>query len=525
MNYPLFKTEGPCLAPDALIIGSGIGGLACAGFLAKNGKKVLILEKHKVAGGFTHTFQRKGYEWDVGLHYVGEVQQQKNLLRKAFDYLSDGQLDWADMGEVYDKVFIGEKSFDFVKGVQNFKNKLIEYFPNEKIAIEGYVEKVFELTRSSKNFFMAKALPSLIAPLASSWLKKNFLKLSRQSTLQVLNRLTQNQELRAVLSAQYGDYGLAPAQSSFAIHALVAKHYFEGGSYPVGGSGRIAATIYSMLKKHGGEIFVRAEVKEILIRNQKAYGVKLAGGEIIEAPLVISDVGVLNTYNKLIPQPSEKLKNAVKEVEPSLAHLCLYIGLKQPQEILQLPKSNYWIYPSADHDQSIASYLKDPENSAPPVCYISFPSAKDPSWEKRFPGKSTIEVIGVCPYEWFKKWEDKPRRERGDDYKAFKEKLAKPLLELLYQHVPQVKDQIDYYEISTPLSTRYYCNYAQGEIYGLAHTPQRFDQDWLKPQTPIKNLFLTGQDITTDGIAGALMAGLLTASVILRKNLIKELYR
>ncbi len=525
MHYPLFKKERLCPPYDAIIIGSGIGGLACAGFLAKNGKKVLILEKHYVAGGFTHTFQRKGYEWDVGLHYVGEVHHPKNLLKKAFDYLTDIQLAWADMGEVYDKIFIGEKSYDFVKGVQNFKNKLFEYFPNEKEAIEGYVKKVFELTRSSKDFFMSKALPGFIAPFAGPWLKKKFLHLSQKTTLQVLQELTQNKELIAVLSAQYGDYGLPPAQSSFAIQALVAKHYFEGGAYPIGGSGQIAETIYAMLKKYQGELFVKADVKEILVKNNKAYGVQLQSGEIIEAPLVISDAGAINTYTKLLSTPPPKLKLQMKEVEPSLAHLCLYIGLKQSQETLKLPKSNYWIYPNADHDKSVADYLKDPENAEPPVCYISFPSAKDPSWEKRFPGKSTIEVIGVTSYEWFKKWEDKPWLKRGEDYLAFKEKMAKPLFDLLYKHVPQIQGQIDHYEISSPLSTRHFCNYDKGEIYGLAHTPNRFDQEWLKPQSPIKNLFLTGQDVTSDGIAGALMGGVLTASVILKKNLIKELYR
>src|SRR5687768_4664646 len=87
---------------DALVIGSGIGGLAAGVILAKHGKKVAVLERHYTAGGFTHTFTRKNYEWDVGLHYIGEMDKPTRLLRQAFDYVTDGKLEWEDMGEVYD---------------------------------------------------------------------------------------------------------------------------------------------------------------------------------------------------------------------------------------------------------------------------------------------------------------------------------------------------------------------------------------------------------------------------------------
>jgi len=77
---------------DAIVIGSGMGGLATAALLARYGRKrVLVLERHYVAGGFTHAFHRLGYEWDVGVHYIGQVQTPGSPLRAAFDNLSDGR--------------------------------------------------------------------------------------------------------------------------------------------------------------------------------------------------------------------------------------------------------------------------------------------------------------------------------------------------------------------------------------------------------------------------------------------------
>ena len=88
---------------DAIVIGSGIGGLSAAATLAKIGnKRVLVLERHYTAGGFTHTFRRPGYEWDVGIHYIGGVSHPRGMTRRLFDFITDGELEWADMGDVYD---------------------------------------------------------------------------------------------------------------------------------------------------------------------------------------------------------------------------------------------------------------------------------------------------------------------------------------------------------------------------------------------------------------------------------------
>ena len=95
----------------------------------------------------------------------------------------------------------------------------------------------------------------------------------------------------------------------------------------------------------------------------------------------------------------------------------------------------------------------------------------------------------------------------------------------MYEHVPQAKDALDYYELSTPLSVKSMANYKKGELYGIDHTPGRFHQRWLRPRTDIKNLYLTGQDVLTVGVTSALFSGLLTASSILKKNLMNELIK
>ncbi|MFT5054280.1 MAG: all-trans-retinol 13,14-reductase [Granulosicoccus sp.] len=498
---------------DAIVIGSGLGAMAFGAIMAKEGKKVLLLEKHYVAGGFTHVFKRKEYEWDVGIHYVGDVHKDFTFLSIMFDYITDHNLKWKEMDEVYDRVIIEDRSYDFKSGKENFIEMLYERFPGEEAAIDKYIEAVYKSTSQNRKFFQERALPPLISKLVGSFMTNKFYEMSDKTTSEVLDEITDNQELKAVLCGQYGDHGLPPGESSFAMQAVVNKHYWKGGAFPVGGCERIADTIVPIIEKAGGAVALRAGVEKILVKDGKAYGVEMEDGSTIEAPMIVSGAGYLNTMGRLL-EPSLQQKigyDPSKGVPPSVSHVCLYIGLKHDLRELGIGSTNYWVYPSNNHDQSVKDYLAD-QSKPFPVTYISFPSLKDPEWSDRYPGKSTIEMITLAPFEWFAKWKDDRWKHRGDEYEAYKEEYAQRLLGELYKQFPQLEGKIDYYELSTPLSTAHFVNYENGEIYGLDHTPERYRMKELRPRTPIKNLYLTGQDIVTCGIGGALMGGVLTAA-------------
>ena len=125
----------------------------------------------------------------------------------------------------------------------------------------------------------------------------------------------------------------------------------------------------------------------------------------------------------------------------------------------------------------------------------------------------------------FANWEASRWRKRGEDYEAFKERIAQRLLVELYKQMPQVEGKVDCYELSTPLTTQHFVNYDKGEIYGLDHSPQRFRQRFLQPRTPIKNFYLTGQDIVTAGVGGALFSGVLTATAMTGVNVLDKVMK
>lgn len=509
---------------DVIIIGSGTGGMSAASFLAQAGKRVLLLEQHNVLGGFTHTFERAGYIWDIGLHYVGQVHIEGSVLNKVFRYISKDKLKWAPLDDIYDRAIFGDEEYQFPRGRYNLKAKLKEYFPNEKdgASIDKYFTLLDEAQNLGSGYYLEKTLPPFLSNLFSDFLRRSTLKISDKTTLEVLRGITDNAKLIGVLTAQYGDYGLEPSKSSFYMHTLLVNHYMDGAAYPVGGASKFAEYIVPIIEESGGMALTQAEVIEIIVEKDTAVGVRMKDEEVLYANTIISAAGIISTYSELLSKKVSKshaLDKLLDELEPATAHVGLYIGIKESSTALALKKCNYWVFPQQyDHDKGQTEY-KD-FNATIPVSFVSFPSAKDPSAETTHPGRTTAEVIMLLPYNWFIQWENTKWQKRGEEYKTLKEALAQQMFEQLYRVAPQLKGKIDYYEVSTPLSTRHFSKHRQGEIYGIAHSPQRFKQKFLRVHTPVKNLFLSGQDVITGSIAGGTMAGLLCASTILKEHLL-----
>jgi all-trans-retinol 13,14-reductase len=207
-----------------------------------------------------------------------------------------------------------------------------------------------------------------------------------------------------------------------------------------------------------------------------------------------------------------------------MSYLSLYVGLKHRDGAPDFGCTNFWIYNDADHDASVARFAAD--SAGPfPALFISFPSAKDPTFHQRYPGRSTIEVIAPASYGWFAQWADTRWKKRGAGYDLLKQGLAERLRNELECHAPAVRGYIDFTELSTPLSTRHFANYRQGEMYGLSAVPARFRLRALGAYTPVRNLYMTGADVVTHGVTGALLGGVVTASLVLGRNLMSVVTR
>jgi len=504
---------------DYVVVGSGMGGMTTAAMLSKLGRRVLVLEQHYVPGGFTHTFARKGWEWDVGVHAVGEVSEH-SLPGRLLAKLTDGRLQWEKLGEVYDEFHWPDGlRIDFPDSPTQFRANLLEAFPDEGDAIDAYLAAVRRVAKAMRKYYLARTVPRAVAPLADRFLAGDAGKYFMQTTKEVIESITENKKLQAVFAAQWGYYGSVPSRSSFAIQALVVKHFQWGAWYPVGGSGSVAKELLTTVAESGGWTRICADVEEILIEGGRAVGVRLTGGEEIRAGAVVSAAGIQSTAKRLLP-PSYREQAWASEVtslRPASAHVCLYLGFEGDIRDTGASGANKWFYDTWDMEDDVwevDARCADPTHEVPPakVLYCSFPSLKDPEHEPGQRRLHTGEVVTFVPWELFEGWRDAKWRRRGEEYDTLKQRLQDRLLEQFLERIPGLRDRVGYVELSTPVSTDHFCRPMAGSIYGIEPTPERFRNPDLRPRSRIKGLFFSGSEVATVGVMGAMMGGVLAAT-------------
>ena len=512
---------------DVIVIGSGIGGLSCAAYLSKVGKKVLVLEQHYIAGGCCHVFEEKGVEHETGIHYIGNIEKRKQIL----DLITEKPIEWCKMGEheerngVYDEIFIEDQHYLFRAGEENFIKDLSNRFEGEEENIRDYIKLVNKVAKKDL-FFSIKIIRSFwIRKILKLYLKywdKDYYKYVNTSAYDVIRTFTKNEDLIAVLGGQFGDYGPTPKKANFFIHASIVNHYLEGGYFPKGGPSEIIKNIIPIIEGGGGRILVDKSVSEIIIEDGCAKGVIMENGDKIYANKVVSGVGLNNTFNKLMPNEMIendsviKYRELINKVGNSTGFIYCFVNLDGTAKELELRDSNLWIYPNKDYDKLLDDFEQDITKNPMPL-FIASSSAKDTSWNKRYPNKSSVIILTMAKKEWFEQWENEDCMKRNLDYKDLKETMAQRMLsEGLYKFYPKTKGKVTHYEMGTPLTNQFYLGCLDGEGYGLNSNSSRYlDIELLKPQTSIKNLYLTGQDVCTLGFTGALMGGILTSHSIL----------
>lgn len=506
---------------DLILIGSGMGALTVGSLMAQlRGKRVLVLERHFKAGGFTHSFRRNQFQWDPGIHYVGDMQPGSTM-SQLLGLVTGQGVEWTRMAEPFEQFVYPDFSFPVYGDPQRYQADLIKEFPQEKVAICRYFQDVSRWTS-------ALALHSLKRQGTVLWRWVGFLgrlwnRVDLTMTTQVyLDRYFRNPQLKALVTSQWGDYGMPPAQSPFAVHATIVQHYLRGAYYPVGGPGRIAECVRKIVEDRGGQFLLNREVTRILGDRHQVTGVRVRRvnetevGEEEEffAPVVVSNAGAVNTYLKLVP-PEIPIRfraelQQFSQRYPGATNIALYLGLKADPRHLGFEGENHWIYGGYDHNQTYAHRGDWITGGTPMQVYLSFPSLKDPEAKGH-----TAEIITFTDYKTFQPWEQQPWLRRDGDYKALKERLAEKLIGLVEHHYPGFAEAVEYCEVSTPLTNEHFTAHPGGSIYGLPLTSERLQKQswpWTRVTSPLSGLYLTGVDLLMGGLVPAMFSGILTVN-------------
>jgi all-trans-retinol 13,14-reductase len=495
---------------DAVVIGSGIGGLAAAAALAKRGRRALVLERHSQLGGETQMFRRGEYAFGTGVHYLGSLGDRpgpEGQFGRMLRWLTDGRLEFASIGSPYDIVHFPGFEFPVEAPCEAYLARLKSSFPAEAAAIDAYFARCAEAQRAVFALFQAKALPAPFGAIVRWWNAARVRRALDTSTAEALRGI-RDRRLAAVLAARWGDYGMPPERSPLAVHALVTANYYSGGYYPVGGPSKFASAFAGAIRAAGGELRTDAAVTGIRIERNRAVGVKLASGESIAAPVVISDMGARNTASALPDGVATDWRRALASFKSSVSYVSLYLGFRGDIRAHGATAANVWIYESED----VGRVWERPEDEEAPALFVSFASLKDPAYPD--PQRPTAEIAAICNWEAFAKWADSAPGRRPEEYEATKAWIAESLLAQFKRHFPRLAPLVDFHELSTPLSQAAYIGADRGAMYGLEMSAERLRSRALDIRTPVPGLLLAGQDAASLGIPGAFMGGFMAAAAV-----------
>jgi len=501
---------------DAIIIGSGLGGLSCAAAFARQGFKPLVLEQHSRPGGYATTFKRPGgFVFDVSLHstVVGEREGIHNLI-PGFPEIKE--VEFVPHKTLYRIIY---PDFDIrvpSKDVPGYIKKLVSLFPEEKQGIEGIFDDMKGVSDDINKLSGAGGQVDMSRfPSDFPYLFKSF----NKTWGELVDARIKNPKLKAIISSLWGYYGLPPSKLASFYYAMPTIGYLEeGGYYPIGKSQKISDAMVKFIEEKGGQVKLRTRVEKILVKDHSAYGVRTSDGKEYTGKVVISNANAYDTFHTLMEE-DKHLKSYLTKMDQmsvSLATFQVFLGLKRDL-IGEVGIKDTEIFYETGYDIE-ASYkdalTAEMENSGFGLTlYDNLYKGYSPE------GKNTVNIIALQGFDHWKTYEDDYWKGNKKEYKAEKERMADILIKKVEETLlPGLSKAIKVKEIGTPLTNvRYTSNY-RGAIYGWDQTLENSGPRRLAHRTPIKNLYLSGAWTRPGGGYGAVLwSGLECFSEIMKK--------
>ena len=475
---------------DAVIIGSGLGGLSCAAAFARQGFKPLVLEQHYVPGGYATTFKRPGgFVFDVSLHSttVGERNGVANLI-PGFPEIKD--VEFAPHPHLYRAIF---PDYDFrvpQKNLRKYIDKLVGYFPEEKPGIEGIFEDMKGLAGDINKYSRAGSKVDMSNfPQDFPYLFKSV----NKTWGALVDTRIKDPKLKTIISSLWGYYGLPPSKLASFYYALPTIDYLSsGGFYPKGRSQKISDAFVKFIENKGGKVKLRSKVVKILVKDHVAYGVKTADGKEYKGKVVVSNANAFDTFFKMMDE-KDFLKSYLAKFENysvSLSCFQVFLGLKMDLvRKVGIEDSELFYSPGYDDDAAYKAFLDaNIENSGfGLMLYDNVYKGYSPK------GKNTVNILSLQGFKHWEKYEADYLKGNKKEYRKEKERMAEVLIKKVEETVlPGLSDAIAVKEIGTPLTNWRYTRNYRGAIYGWDQTLNNTGANRVPHTTPIKNLYLAG---------------------------------
>jgi len=518
---------------DAIVVGSGLGGLTAAAYLATNGWRTLVLEQHYVAGGNSHVFRRNAlhgeqtFEFDVGVHYVGDCGPRGTMPTILKGVGLEGKIEFLEMDpDGFDTLMFPDFSFRVPKGWDRYRERLIATFPDEETGLHRYLD-VLESVVAEQRSIRLPVEPEDLPRIAKE--APNFLAWGLKSLQELFDDCGLGQKVRAVLDGESGAYAVPPSRAPVVLQAGLMDHYLKGAFYPKGGGQVLPAHLVDVIRSHEGEVRMRAKTERILVEDGRACGVRLTSGEEFRAPVIISNADLKRTVLEMVGAEhfSPETVARINEYRMALPIFCVYLGLDIDLRD-RVPNTNFWYYDTYD----IEGMYTDCDEGRIPTglgLFITMASVKDPDTEAiAAKGYTSMEVMMWVPPD-YRLWaiEEGPaageRYHGKPEYRSFKDQVMDMLVDGVEKVIPGVKEHIIWKEAATPITQEKYTLSTAGTSYGIEMATDQVGPSRPSPKTEVEGLYLAGAStMFGHGIVGSMRGGVGCASAVLGRDLTEE---
>ncbi|OGP83766.1 MAG: hypothetical protein A2Y95_07035 [Deltaproteobacteria bacterium RBG_13_65_10] len=517
---------------DAIVIGSGLGGLACAAYLCAVGKRTLVLESHHVAGGnsqgFRRTIRGHAYEFDVGLHYIGECGPDGLISRILHGLGLSERVVFRPLDpDGYSTLLFPHFTFRIPASWDGYRARLVETFPEEAAPLDRVVGILRQVGDEVRRIQKGEWSYGDLATRATA-----FMQWGLRPVTDLFDAHGLSDRSRAVLLGETGAYAVPPSRTPVALQAGFTDHYMRGAFYPEGGGQVLAGRLSEAIRAYGGQVRTRSRVSRVRVEKGRVIGVTLArGGEEIDAPVVVSNADLKRTIFELVGEDhfSAATLEHVRAYRMALPLFCVYLGLDPALGANVLPNTNYFIYAGYDIEALYATLDagKIPDED---FVYLTNTTRKDPTSPHLAPeGYTNLQIMTLVPRDYAVWHVDRGPVDAGNRYhldQAYRQRkaeLANRLITAADRVLPGIRDHIDWKEAATPVTQERFTRSTGGTSYGIEFALDQAGPLRMGPDTEIAGLYLCGASTPSGhGIGSVLRSGVIAAGTIAETDLLRR---
>jgi prolycopene isomerase len=498
-----FHEEASRDAYDAIVIGSGLGGLTSAALLARAGQRVLVLERHDRPGGYAHAFRRRGYRFDSAVHVVGGCEPRPfegaGLLHRVLDALGvRDRCDFASVDPGYRVEWPGF-ALEAPSELERFVEAHVAAFPAEAKGIRSFLSDCLAIrmeTARAEEGADPGARPERFPLL---------LRYRRATLARVFEDIIEDPAARGALAALWPYLGLPPSRLSFLYFASMLMSYVADGTFYCRGSFQVLAdALAAALIERGGELTLRSPVRRILVEDRRAAGVVLENGQVVHAPLVISNADARQTAFELVGAEHfpRRYQERLTAASASISAFVVYAATSLDLARHQLAHETF-LYDGPDHESAFTRGLAERSGRLEPSWLsMTAPSLLDPGLAPA--GQNLLILTSLVDARAAASW----REAKGPTQDA--------LLRRAEQRLPGLAGSLHFAEGASPRSFERYTRNEGGALYGFDVTPLQVGPGRVDNRTPLPGLLLAGHWTRPGGgVVGVVRSGLRTARLAL----------